>query len=387
MNRSQAAAVLAAMAALSTVALVAPWQAAILVATGSWAGLRRGRAGFAVFTAATLAINAVLMAAFLQGGTVWRAGPLELWSTGASIGLRSGLRMVAVVGANLAILSRIPVEALLDGLRLPARSTAWLAAVLIAAHDVGRDHARLRTAARLQGRNPRGLRQGLSHAAALLPTLLLLACERGRARRDALRVAGHDVNANFAPLVAVTALAVAGRLALLPLPNIKLTYVVVFLGGLLFGTRIGVLAGLASMALTDLLLTGLAPMAFANVPAMALLGALGGLLRRVDFTGSNRTDRVAGRALAASAGLVATLVFSASSDALTWLMVPELRAEPDALRALLLTGLAFNVLPAIVNAALFAASVPASQRIFRELQGQGQPGPQSFGAAALQGGI
>jgi uncharacterized membrane protein len=183
----------------------------------------------------------------------------------------------------------------------------------------------------------------------------VLAVRHARVRADALRLAGHATGPRFAPLVAVTALAVAARMVLAAGANVSLAYVVVFTGGLLFGAGVGAAAGALAMAFTDLLLSGLAPTAFANAPAMALVGLLGGVLRRVDFTGGSRADRWAGRLLAAACGVASTILFSLTSDALTWAMVPEFRGDLGALRALVLAGLAFNVLPAAANGVLFAA--------------------------------
>jgi hypothetical protein len=195
-------------------------------------------------------------------------------------------------------------------------------------------------------------------AAGLLPPLAVLALRRARTRAEALRLAGQATGPRFAPLVAVTAMAVAARLAsTAAVPNVSLVYAVVFVAGLVFGIRVGAAAGLLGMAITNLLLTGLYLVPFANAPAMALVGVLGGSLRRVDFEGRTRADRWAGRLIAASCGIAATALFSVASDVATWAVVPEFRDTPGSLRALVLFGLAFNVLAAAVNAVLFAAAV------------------------------
>jgi hypothetical protein len=51
------------------------------------------------------------------------------------------------------------------------------------------------------------------------------------------------------------------------------------------------------------------------------------------------------------------VLFSVSADVVTWAAVPEYRDTPGGLRALVIAGLAFNVLAAAVNAVLFAAAV------------------------------
>ena len=356
MNRAAAwLAVLAMLGATLAATLLSPWVAGGL-ALAALAGLRkgRGRLAFAGFAAVSLALNAVLFALLLPSSSS------GTWAEGALTGVVGAVRLVAVLGVNLAILSWIPAAVLLDGLVLPRRATAFLGAVLIAAHDLGRDAARLADAERLAGRWPHGLRRKAAVAASLVPALAVLALRRATTRAEALRLAGHATGPLFAPLVAVTALAVAARLALtLVLPNVSLTYVVVFSAGLLFGARLGALAGVLGMLFTDLLLSGLYLVAFANVPAMALVGVMGAAVRGVDFLGASgrRADRWAGRALAATCGLLATALFSVAADVGTWAAIPEFRSTPGSLRVLVLAGLAFNVPAAVANALLFAAAV------------------------------
>jgi hypothetical protein len=320
------------MAGATAIALVAPWPVVLTIVLVSIA-LMRQRKPFLLLASATLAINAGLLA--LVGD--WQAG------------LLGGLRMVAALGANAAVLSRFGAAGIVEGLRLPPRATAWCAAVLLAAEDVRADFLRLKLARTIEGAWPRGRLARIRESARLLPALLVGAHLRATVRQEALRLAGHDMPASFVPIVAVAALGAAGRLAFLALPNIALTYVVVFLGGVLWGARVGALGGALAMALTDLLLTGLYPIAFVNVPAMALLGLVGGALRRVDWSGA------AGAMIAASVGIAGTFAFSAASDAGTWALLYA--DNPAALAPLVLLGLAFNVIPALANAALFAFSV------------------------------
>jgi uncharacterized membrane protein len=358
MNRGATLAVLALMAlATAAATLLPPWACAVLVGLALVA-MRKGRRLFLGFVLVTLAINAILFALLLPGPGAFHIGPLAVGPSGALLGATGALRLSAILGANLAALSWVPVGVLLDGLRLPPGITAFLGAVLIAAHDLGRDAVRLVDAQRLDGRWPHGMWRKAKAAAGLLPPLAVLALRRARTRAEALRLAGHDTGPGFAPLVAVTAMAVAGRLALtVAIPNVSLTYAVVFVAGLVFGARVGAFAGFLAMAITNLLLTGLYLVPFANAPAMALVGVMGGLLRGVDFGGVHRTDVWAGRALAASCGILATVLFSVAADVATWAAVPEYRGTPGALRALVLAGLAFNVLAAAVNALLFAVAV------------------------------
>jgi hypothetical protein len=362
-NRPAAWGVLALLGLLGAVALLAPpWAAALLLLAG-FAGLRKGRWTLAGFTVATLALNSLLFGLLL-------GEPVR--------GLVGAMRLAAVLGANLAVLSWASAGRLLDGLGLPARATAFLGAVLLTAEDLGRDFRRLVDAQRLAGAWPSRLAAKAGAAARLLPPLAVLAVRRARVRTDALRLAGHDMGPRFAPLVAVTAMAVAGRLATVALPNLSLAYVIVFVAGLLFGARLGAWAGLLGMAVSNLLITGLYLVPFANAPAMALVGAAGGLLRRADFSGP------AGRAFAASCGILATLLFSVAADLAGWAAVPEFRERPGSLPVFLLNGLAFNVVPALANAVLFAAAVGPVAAAVRGSGGLGAfPAPAAPAAPPL----
>ncbi|MGB1586851.1 MAG: hypothetical protein ACPHID_07395 [Thermoplasmatota archaeon] len=311
--------------------------ASLLVALAS---LRRQRITWWIFAATTLLVNALLM--------WWLADDIRLGVDGA-------LRLSVLVCANASLAQRIPLAAFLDGLRLGPRPTSFLAAVLLSTRDVGHDAQTLIDVQRLEGRWPRD-RIGQARAAArLTPGMFLASTRHARIRQEALRGAGLDVPARFAPILAVTALAIAGRLAFLALPNVALTYAVVFLGGVLFGGRVGFWAGFWAMALTDLALTGLAPTSFVNAPAMGVLGLLGGWSQQL---GADRWTQ----AWAAALGIVGTFLFSALTDVATWLMVPEFRTTVGWLQVRILAGLAFNVVPAVTNAVLFAAAILPIQR-------------------------
>lgn len=344
---------LVALLAASTVAaFVLPVPVAAALAALAVVAMRR-RAGFVAVAALGGVVNVAVFALILQGpGLSW--GPLTLSQEGLRVGLAGTLRLAAALGSNLAVLSRVPLEPLIDGLRLPAGATALLAAVLVTTHDLARDLDRLRDAARLDGRWPRRRLARLPASARLLPPLVVLAVRHARRRAEALRLAGHGVAPAFAGLVAVTALACAGRMATLAVPNDPLTYVVVFLGGVLFGARTAALAGLLSMALTNLTISGLHPAAFANAPAMALLGLLGGVVGRLRLS---RESGAASSLLAAACGAIGVLAFSVAADVLTWALVPEARAQAGALPAYVAVGLAFNLIPAVAAALVFALAV------------------------------
>lgn len=358
MNSAAAWGILALLGLVSAAALLLPpWGAALLL-LAAFLALRKGRWTLAGFTAATLALNSLLFGLLVAQGPAVAVGPLAFHPESAMRGAVGAVRLAAILGSNLAVLSWASIGRLLDGLGIPARATAFLGAVLLTAEDLGRDFLRLVDAQRLAGEWPHRLLAKAAAAARLLPPLVVLAVRRARVRADALRLAGHDTGPRFAPLVAVTALAVAGRLALTAvLPNLSLAYAVVFVAGLLFGARVGAWAGLLGMAISNLLITGLYLVPFANAPAMAAIGVMGGLMRGVDFAGRGRADRWAGRVLAAACGVAAMALFSVTADVATWLAVPEYRATPGFLGVLILQGLAFNAVPAVANAVLFAAMV------------------------------
>lgn len=337
----------AAMLGGTLLAFLAPWPA---LALGTLAGLvaMRRRRVFLMFLAVALPLNVLILGL---------AAPPDGWR----LGLEGGLRLATALALNLAIVTRVGVERILDGLGLPPRATALLAAILLAAQDVGRDFARLKEARKLDGAWPKGRLARAREGASLVPAVVVAAYRRAVIRREALQLAGQPTASWFVPLVCVAALCAAGRMAFLALPNVALTYVVAFLGGVLFGPLVAAAGALLGMALTDLLLTGLYPPAFVNAPAMALLALVGGALRLV------RIDP----ALAAAIGILSTFLFSVAADALTWLMLYP--GEPRALAPLVLAGLVFNVVPALVNGALFAASVGPTVRAFRAWQEATRP--------------
>jgi hypothetical protein len=352
------------LAAVSAGALLLPPVPLALLAVASFVLLRKGRTGFLVFASVSAAINVALLSALVQQGATWRFGPLLFSGGGAELGAWGAIRVVAAVGGNLALLSWFPPEPVVDGLRLPRRFTALLGAILIAGHDVGRDLARLVMAQRLEGGWPTSRVRRAKASATLMPALMVAAVRGAERRRDALRLAGVDMGPRFAPIVAVAALAVAGRMAFTALPNIALTYVVVFLGGVIFGPAVGAAAGFLGMAFTDVLLSGFLPAAFVNAPAMALLGAIGGLWHGRPLEG----DRRAWAMIAACAGIVLTFAFSITADFVSWLVVPEFRHSTSALVATIMLGLSFNAIPALTNGFLFAVTVVPVTQAFAALR-------------------
>jgi hypothetical protein len=167
-------------------------------------------------------------------------------------------------------------------------------------------------------------------------------------------------------LVALTALAAAGRLMLLALPNISLTFLVVAVAGLAYGGRVGAAVGFASMALTSLMLGGPTPSALTGASAVALLGALCGLLRPTGFPGPRRS--AAQTVTAAGLGVLLQLAFSLSADAMGWALFAAREAGALPLPWYLAGGLLFNVPAAAFQAALFAGAL---QPVLRALRAAG----------------
>lgn len=370
MKAADAWTALLAVVALSTLAFFAPvvvlaWLLVMIAFDGRF-GMRQGQTGFLVFLSITLALNAVLLAVTSPGmGTTWSIGPVTLGLDGAAQGIQGGLRIAAIVGVNLAWLQETRVAAVIDGLRLPRGVTVFIAAVLIAIQDVGRDVRRLIDARRMTGEWPTRRWRQADAVAGLVAPMMVASVQRARVRRDALRLAGIPMGRRFVPIVAVTALALAGRFALVAIPNVSLVHVVVFVGGVAFGPVVGVVAAALAMGISDLFLSGLLPTAFVNVPAMALVGLLGGLLRRVDFSG------FAGKTTAAVLGALATVLFSVTADVAEWLLVPEFRGDVTYLQIRVAAGLAFNAVPAVVHGFLFAVVTGPVQQAFR----MRRPGP------------
>lgn len=154
---------------------------------------------------------------------------------------------------------------------------------------------------------------------------------------------------------ALAAVATAGRLAFLWAPNVSPVYAVAFLAGAAYGWRAGASVAVLAMVASDLLISGPNLLVMAvNAPAMALVGAAGALLPRGLFI-EVRT-RTLGAAVAGFLGIALTFGFSLASDGVDYALRVGLGEGVWSLRAyaaLALAGLAFNVLPAVVNGALF----------------------------------
>jgi hypothetical protein len=159
-------------------------------------------------------------------------------------------------------------------------------------------------------------------------------------------------------LIALTALAAAGRLLLLALPNVSLTFFVVALAGLAYGPRMGAAVGGLAMGVTSMMLGGPTPGALVGALAVMMLGAATGLLRPLGFPRARRTLAQGAGAAVLGAGL--QMAFSLMADVSGWALFAWLPQGPAAVPLLfpiVLAGLAFNVPAALFQAALFAGAL------------------------------
>lgn len=338
------------MAAMTIAALSLPAIPAVFLLVGL---LLSGR-GIWVFTASTLIVNTLLLG-LLTGIPTYEIGPISWSNEGAWRGVVGASRISAILIWN-GVAMNVGHAWFLEGLRLPARPTAYIGAIWLAMAGLKEDANNIQTLHKINGTWPARKLAQINLAVSLIPTLLHRSHERAVARRDALFLAGINTPAWFAPFVAITALAAAGRLAFIAIPNVALTYVFIFIAGILYGPVLAAAAAVAAMIGTNLLLSGLAPTAYVNVPAMALVGLIGGSMRSVNF----QTQQ--GKVLAALTGFVATLAFSVAADTLSWAIIPEFRGSVSLLQVRVIAGLAFNLLPALINAVLFAAVCGPTQR-------------------------
>ncbi len=163
-------------------------------------------------------------------------------------------------------------------------------------------------------------------------------------------------------IVAFAAAAALARLAFLWFPNGSPIYFIIFIAGAAFGARIGATSGALAMVLTDLLLSAVHPIVFANAFGMAVVGVAGAGAARVMDLGQHargtRGDRFVASAFAGGLGLTATLAFSVFTDAATWLVfdVPSGAGTFPVLAAITLAGIVFTIPSAVANTALFAVA-------------------------------
>jgi hypothetical protein len=163
-------------------------------------------------------------------------------------------------------------------------------------------------------------------------------------------------------VVALAALALAGRLLLVFAPGISLSFLVLFIAGVGYGIRTGLAVGGLSRLAGDLIISGLHPVFLVMVPIEAILGGAFGVLGRVVDFGQRRDQPgwwAAGAA--ATAAVAATFAWSVAADTANWAVARLVASVPDATAAALwwtyvVAGLLFNAPAALFNAMIFATA-------------------------------
>jgi uncharacterized membrane protein len=181
----------------------------------------------------------------------------------------------------------------------------------------------------------------------------LLMAQRKRKRGEQKRNAARS-----AALVAIlAATALAGNYALIGLPNVELSSVMVFLSGYLFGTSIGALVGLFAMTVYQFLNPWgpfIPPIGLAVIGCTMFAGILGGIVgRRRQFS------KVADAEWYLNIGLLGAL-FTVFFDAVTNYAYSAAFGVPFLLA--LGVGLPFSAIHTISNLFLFSLLTPPIQQ-------------------------
>lgn len=371
----------AALAAL-ILAIIAPtaYVPYILLATGATAVFVLGqRPLFAtgILCASTLVFATLVYGMVGAGPATHTLGPLSFDLVAAKEGTQAAARLASTFLVIAVAHHFVPPSQLLPFVARKGIPAYLAGALLRLVPTLAADAARLRDAQRARGhRFRKGVQAPRSWIPLLVP-LCVITLRRAREQSYALRLAGlgpdpRGTNAiPWATVAALTALTIAGRL-LVPVPGLKLSPFLLFLSGVAMGPRVGALVGFLSRAATDWAISGpMNPTWVVMAPLDAGLGAAAGLLGRyVDF-GQRGTTRYRSAAIVAGAtGSIYILVFSVVADTLNWFLLPLLGVPvvAAAWKAYVLAGLAFNALPAYVNAAVFAL---ATWPVLRALHAHG----------------
>ncbi|MEI6448073.1 MAG: prenyltransferase/squalene oxidase repeat-containing protein [Actinomycetes bacterium] len=161
---------------------------------------------------------------------------------------------------------------------------------------------------------------------------------------------GRPSTRSLALVAALAGLAVAGRLAFAPLPNVKPTTDIVLIAGFALGASPGFAVG-AITALVSNMAFGQGPWTPWQMLAWGLVGVGGALLARL--TGGN-----IGRWRLAAAGALAGLLFGTVMDVSQWLLYGG-QPEQAKLIGFMVTSLPWNIAHAAGNAAFALAFGPA----------------------------
>jgi len=154
-----------------------------------------------------------------------------------------------------------------------------------------------------------------------------------------------------------TALAIGLGFALLMVPNFEFISVIVFLAGITLGISWGMVVGGTAELIYSILNpfgSGLVfpPLLIAQVVSMIIIGAAGGLLRKVYFKKKFSKWRIASLAVV---GFVLTFIF----DSLTTLSYPVSAGFdfPQTV-GVYVSGIAFTIFHQVSNAIIFAIGIP-----------------------------
>lgn len=339
---------------------------------------RAARNGLLAFALSTIPLTGFVYAAFGPHPTTVDLGPLGLsghdFETGLTTGARlAGLFALFAVGAHF-----LPAQSLLPyatrGGTLGYAAGTLLRLVPLLRADVGR----LRETQAARGHR---FGTGILSARAWRPLLVPLfvsTLRRAREQGYALHLAGIGRARadggwrahHWAIVVALAALAIAGRLALISVPGVTLSYFVLFIAGVAYGPLVGLLVGLVERVGSDLMISQLNPVLLPMAPIDALLGLLAGLAgRAVNFGQREREPYAYAALLAGTVGWLMVVVFSVAADTTTWLFYRLLPGSGGAAEAVwgvyVLRGLVFNVPAMVFNALLFATTAYPVLRALR----------------------
>lgn len=392
--------------ALASVALLATpptWAIPLelgLLAAAQLVLARRARVQLLTMSATTLVLGGLVYGFALPAPPQLAWGHARFGFGGALVGLTLTLRLVGLFSV-LAIASRfLRFADLYPRLAGNPRLLYFVGAVLRLVPTIRADARRIHEAQRARGHE---FKRGLRSAASWLPLLIPLVTSSLRRTRDqalALRLAGlvpgdgpggPRAAFRWALIPTLAALAVAGRMVLLNLPNISFSFFIVFISGVAYGRRVGALVGLTSRIASDLLISGLHPVLLAMAPVEALLGWGAGWIGRAANLGQrDREPILSAGLLAGTVGWAYTLAWSVAADTANWLLfslawsnLPG-GAGHVVWLSLVAAGLAFNIPAALFNAALFATSTYPLLRALRaaDLIPRTRPAPVRAARAA-----
>ncbi len=186
----------------------------------------------------------------------------------------------------------------------------------------------------------------------------------------------------LAIILSLASLSIAGRLAFVWIPNVSLSFLVLAVAGLAYGIRTGAAVGFLGRLGSDLLISGVNPILLPMTFVETLFGLAFGIVGHfVDVPRFFARVTWWTRIILFDLGLAVTILYSIVADSVSWVFYNWILADaPDAARGtlwttLVLLGLAFNVVPALLHGLLYAAALPP---IFRGLEASSLLGETSL---------